>query len=88
MSSNQEITGTTCPPVSFWHNFPDIGIKKWILISSILFLTGLLIGIINPSTDIFNSLDYLTDVAGDVSSLSSFGLFMFYAINNIFKIIL
>jgi stage II sporulation protein M len=88
MSSNQEITGTTCPPVSFWHNFPDIGIKKWILISSILFLTGLLIGIINPSTDIFNSLDYLTDIAGDVSSLSSFGLFMFYAINNIFKIIL
>ncbi len=88
MSSNQEITGTTCPPVSFWHNFPDIGIKKWILISSILFLTGLLIGIINPSTDIFNSLDYLTDVAGDVSSLSSFGLFIFYAINNIFKIIL
>jgi stage II sporulation protein M len=88
MNSNQEITGTICPPVPFWHNFPDIGIKKWILISSTLFITGLLIGIISPSTDIFNSLDYLIDIAGDTASLSSFGLFLFYAINNIFKIVL
>ena len=88
MNSNQGITGTACPISSFWHNFPDIGIKKWILISSILFVTGLLIGIINPSTDIFNSLDYLIDIADDTAALSSFGLFLFYAINNIFKIVL
>ena len=88
MNSTQGITGTACPITAFWHNFPDIGIKKWILISSILFITGLLIGIISPSTDIFNSLDYLIDIAGDTAALSSFGLFLFYAINNIFKIIL
>ncbi len=88
MSNYQEFTGTVCPQVSFWNNFPDIGIKKWILISSVIFITGLLIGIISPSTDIFNSLDYLIDIAGDAASLSSFGLFIFYAINNIFKIVL
>ncbi len=88
MKNNQEITGTVNPLVSFRDNFPDIGIKKWILISSVLFVAGLLIGIINPSTDIFNSLDYLIGIAGDTTSLSSFGLFFFYAINNIFKIIL
>jgi hypothetical protein len=77
MSSNQEITGTACPSTSFWHNFPDIGIKKWILISSLLFTAGLLIGIISPSTDIFNSLEYLIDIAGVTVSMSSFGYFFF-----------
>jgi stage II sporulation protein M len=88
MKSNQEITGTLSPTISFWNQFPDIGIKKWIVISSVLFTVGLLIGIINPSIDIFNSLDYLIDIAGSTESLSSFGIFIFYMINNIFKIIL
>jgi stage II sporulation protein M len=88
MKSNQEITGTLSPSVPFWNNFPDIGIKKWIIISSVLFASGLLIGIINPSSDIFNSLDYLVDMAGSTTSLSSFGLFIFYMFNNILKILL
>ncbi|MDD4923653.1 MAG: stage II sporulation protein M [Dehalococcoidales bacterium] len=88
MKSNQEITGTACPPVSFWHNFPDIGIKKWIVVSSVLFVSGLLIGIISPSIAALESLDYLIDIAGGTASLSSFVLFIFYMINNIFKMIL
>ncbi|NLL90140.1 MAG: stage II sporulation protein M [Dehalococcoidales bacterium] len=88
MKSNHEITGAANPFTSFWGNFPDIGIKKWIIISSFIFICGLLIGIIYPSIDFFSSLDYLIELADNVSHLSSFGLFLFFMINNIFKIIM
>ncbi len=88
MKSNPEITGTANPLISFWGNFPDIGIKKWIFISSVIFICGLLVGVANPSIDVFSSLDYLIELADSTASLSSFGLFLFYMINNIFKVVL
>jgi stage II sporulation protein M len=88
MKSNQVFTATVNPFASFWHNFPDIGIKKWVIISSVIFISGLIVGIINPSIDAFASLDYLIDLADSTSSLSPFGLFLFYMINNVFKVIL
>jgi stage II sporulation protein M len=88
MKSNQEITGTYNPRVSFWHNFPEIGIKKWIIIASIIFIIGLLVGIFTPGYELFASTDYLEDLSETLGPLSSFGLFIVILIKNIFALLL
>ena len=88
MKNSYEVTGTGTMPDSFWHNFPDLGIKKWVIISSVLFSLGLLFGVLSPGIDALASLDYLMEIADSTATLSSFGLFLFIIINNVFKMIL
>jgi stage II sporulation protein M len=88
MKSNQETSGLYNSPVSFWHNFPDIGIKKWIIVSSALFFTGIVIGLVNPSTEALESLESLLDIADTTVPFSSIGFFILYLINNVFKMVL
>jgi len=88
MKSNQETSGLYNAPVSFWYNFPDIGIKKWIIISTILFFTGMVIGLVSPSTEALESLESLLDIADTTVPFSSIGFFILYLINNVFKMVL
>ena len=88
MKNSYEVTGTGTMPDSFRHNFPDLGIKKWVIISSVLFSLGLLFGVLSPGIDALASLDYLMEIADSTATLSSFGLFLFIIINNVFKMIL
>ncbi len=88
MKNNFDVAGTGTMPASFWHNFPDLGIKKWIIISSVLFSLGLLFGVLSPGIDALTSFDSLIEMADSMATLSTFGLFFFIIINNVFKMIL
>jgi len=88
MKNNSEFFETGVTPVPFWHNFPDLGIKKWIIISSLLFTLGLVVGVFTPGVDLFSSLENLTEIADDVAVLSPLGLFIFFVVNNIFKVVM
>ncbi len=88
MSNINEFTGETTPSFPFWHDFPDIGIKKWIIISSALFLFGLLIGTINAGSYSTDNLVSLGGLAETIGTLTTTGSLIFIIINNVIKLIM
>ena len=90
MSNIQEFTGELSAPASFWHNFPDIGIKKWVLISSVIFIIGLLFGSIGLDVDASGAGDtgYLQELAESLDTLSTSDILMVILVNNILTLIL
>jgi stage II sporulation protein M len=88
MNNNLEFTGDASPSVSFWHNFPEIGYKKWVIISSVIFIIGLLIGLLTPGWDVFGNVDSLEELAETLGSLSTSDIFIVILIKNIFVLLL
>jgi stage II sporulation protein M len=86
MNNYQEIPKEKIPTVSFWQRFPEIGYKKWIIIASLVFLLGLLIGAINPNIGILE--DYIEELADSLGPLSSSDILIVILLNNIFTLLI